>query len=259
MSRVYGCRRSSPAAKLAIADFVPRVALGLAAGDVDNSAAGGPVRDQYDTSQCTGEAVAGACMIAAGGAGKYPSHRGLYAGGRALERLRRSDRLVDEGAMIADVVAHALVSGIFPADDRDDTAQGVAVSADINDENAFDEVEAQVVLPPDGAAAISDAARVAGILATLHARGAVVFGMAVDQSYEDWTPSAAPVVGLQGPLLGYHAQAIVGFVGGLFLVRNSWGAAWGRDGHALFAPEAFDPARTLTFDFYSITKAPVLR
>lgn len=266
MSRVYGCRRSDAGAILALGAHVKRLALpsvgAVGTGDVDNSAAGGDVLDQGDTSQCTGEATAGACMVASCGAGKYPSHRGLYAGGRARERSRRADALTDDGAMIADVVAHAVASGIFPKDDRDDDGAGVALTGDVNDENALDEVEAQVKLSAADVGPIEDAARFASIIATLRAGGAVVFGMSVDQAYEMLGPSSSPYPGASGPSLGLHAQAIVGYVGGLFLVRGSWGKSFGnyaqRPGHALFTPGALDASRTDVFDFIAIRKAPVL-
>ena len=267
MPRILAARRSSTEALLALGAVVaalpiPTVGAVGGAGDVDNSAAGGPVKDQSATSQCTGEAVAGACMVASGGGGRYPSHRGLYAGGRARERARRADPLADEGAMLADVVAHAVGSGIFPADDRDDDDAGAAILSEINDENTLDEIEGQVRVDAADVGAIDDAVRFAAIVATLRAGGAVPFAMAVDQAYMDLAQSSAPYAGASGAILGYHAQTIVGLVGGCFLVRGSWGPSFGnipsRPGHVLFTLGALDAARSDVFDFFAFRKAPIL-
>jgi hypothetical protein len=80
----------------------------------------------------------------------------------------------------------------------------------------------------------------------------VVFGMEVDRRYEVWREGTYD--GLQGPSLGGHAQVIVGYAPGRFLVLNSWGSAWGEDGYAWITDEALEGEHA--YDFTIVTVAP---
>ena len=82
----------------------------------------------------------------------------------------------------------------------------------------------------------------------------VVFGMEVDRAYEEWRDTTAPYPGLRGPSLGGHAQVLVGYAPGRFLVLNSWGPAWGEDGYAWIAEEALEGEHA--YDFSVVTVAP---
>lgn len=81
------------------------------------------------------------------------------------------------------------------------------------------------------------AQRVADIISALRARHPVVFGTLIAKSFEgvgDDTPVGPP----SGPTLGGHAMMIVGYIEGKgFIVKNSWGSAWGIDGFCFMAPE----------------------
>jgi hypothetical protein len=64
------------------------------------------------------------------------------------------------------------------------------------------------------------------------------FGMEVDQSYEALGPNDI-YEGPNGPALGGHSQAVVGYVGGVFIVAGSWGAGFANGGFAKIAPSFF--------------------
>jgi hypothetical protein len=81
----------------------------------------------------------------------------------------------------------------------------------------------------------------------------VVFGMEVDRAYEEWRGST-PYPGLRGPALGGHAQVLVGYAPGRFLVLNSWGPAWGEDGYVWITDEALEGEHV--YDFTVVTVAP---
>jgi C1A family cysteine protease len=72
----------------------------------------------------------------------------------------------------------------------------------------------------------------------LHAKHPVVFGTLVANEFQavhDRTPLDRP--GPNAVILGGHAMIIVGYIGGNFLVKNSWGTGWGSHGFFLMTPE----------------------
>jgi hypothetical protein len=78
--------------------------------------------------------------------------------------------------------------------------------------------------------------RIPEIVAALQGRHPVVFGTQLEQSFESL--SAPYVVNKpKGAVIGGHAQMIVGWVNGLFKVKNSWGPDWADGGFSYFTPE----------------------
>ena len=76
------------------------------------------------------------------------------------------------------------------------------------------------------------------IIDALHSNHPVVFGTMISDRFQktsNRTPIPRPTAGDQ--LLGGHAMIIVGYLGGRFLVKNSWGAHWGSQGFCLMTPE----------------------
>lgn len=87
--------------------------------------------------------------------------------------------------------------------------------------------------------------RIADIVKALHAKHPVVFGTLVAsefQSVRDRTPLNRP--GPNAVILGGHAMIIVGYIGGNFLIKNSWGTGWGSHGFCLMSPEYITWANT---------------
>ena len=74
------------------------------------------------------------------------------------------------------------------------------------------------------------------IVSALRAMKPVVFGTLVDHAY---MASNGPgiVDAPKGATAGGHAQIVVGYIGGKFLVKNSWGKGWRDGGYVLFTPE----------------------
>ncbi len=99
-----------------------------------------------------------------------------------------------------------------------------------------------------------------GVEAAVRANHAIVFATAVDNAYEGynggnkvWMPPSS--------WAGYHAQIITGVRrnangGREFLVRNSWGANWGQNGH-IWIDESY-VGWTETSDLWVVTTVPSL-
>jgi hypothetical protein len=78
-------------------------------------------------------------------------------------------------------------------------------------------------------------ARLDAVITALRANHPVVFGTQVSNDYSnvsDATPQKPPTSNIEGG----HAQVIMGFIGGNFLIKNSWGTGWGDGGYAYFDP-----------------------
>lgn len=71
--------------------------------------------------------------------------------------------------------------------------------------------------------------RITDILIHLHSGNPVVYGTSVDKAFLS-LDSNTVVGALKGKAVGRHAMTIVGHVGGLFIIENSWGRNWGSDG-----------------------------
>jgi C1A family cysteine protease len=87
----------------------------------------------------------------------------------------------------------------------------------------------------------------------------VVFGMACYESFESRETAESGIVSmpsLSENVMGAHCMVIVGFDNRqqMFLVRNSWGAAWGVSGHC-WIPYIYMANRNLTADFWTIRRA----
>jgi hypothetical protein len=78
--------------------------------------------------------------------------------------------------------------------------------------------------------------RLAEINSAIQARHPVVFGTLVDQAF---TESSGPstVDRPKGATVGGHAMIIVGYVNGLYIIKNSWSKKWRQGGYCFFTPE----------------------
>lgn len=78
--------------------------------------------------------------------------------------------------------------------------------------------------------------RLDDIVAALRARHPVVFGTLIDSAFQ--ANSGSTVIDRPGAVtVGGHAMIVVGYVGGLFKVKNSWGSDWRDKGYCLMKPE----------------------
>lgn len=77
--------------------------------------------------------------------------------------------------------------------------------------------------------------RIDACIAALRANHPVVFGTQVSSNFQALSDNT-----IQYPptsnIIGGHAQVIVGWIGGAFLVKNSWGRNWGMGGFSYFSP-----------------------
>lgn len=74
------------------------------------------------------------------------------------------------------------------------------------------------------------------IVSALRAMKPVVFGTLIDHAYMDFNGQTV-VDRPKGSTAGGHAQIIVGYIDGKFLVKNSWGKGWRDGGFVFFTPE----------------------
>lgn len=181
------------------------------------------VYDQGAVGSCTAQALVGACEILAHRAGyapERPSRRALYWRERSVE----GSVAEDAGAILADGVEALRVGWIDEARWPHATAWDASWIA---------------APPPPGEfsprlinaeALVIDARDVAWEIACGHP---VAVGLRVTRAWEDLDGDTLP--GPEGDSIGGHAVTLVGFDRGerrSFLVRNSWGSAWGDGGYA---------------------------
>lgn len=82
-------------------------------------------------------------------------------------------------------------------------------------------------------------------------------GMSVYKSFESNAVKKTGIVPMPAPdepLKGGHAVLVVGYSDGRksFIVRNSWGTAWGRGGHFLLPYEYLTSRKRYAWDFWTI-------
>ena len=82
----------------------------------------------------------------------------------------------------------------------------------------------------------------------LATRGPILTRLDVDQAFMDATASKGKLDSFAvGSGLGGHCVALVGYLNGRFIVRNSWGTGWGDKGFAFAADSYAQPAFTEAF------------
>lgn len=80
--------------------------------------------------------------------------------------------------------------------------------------------------------------RVDDVIANLEMGNPVVFGTAVGNNWKYYTEDSNPLLPTKWEdTKGNHAVCIVGYVGGKFIIENSWGTSWGDNGYAWLRPE----------------------
>lgn len=216
--------------------------LMFASGALPPSASIGNLGEPYDQGQtgtCVANASAKAIEITSG---VHASRLGIYSQAR-IRGGEDMHALSDDGCVIADAVASMTEVGVCS-----------------EDRWPFDPSQVNVPAPWD---AIRADARVTGwqkletadeVRAAIAAGHPVIFGMQVDQSYED-SDGSSTYTGPVGPSLGGHCQTIVGYAPGQFLALNSWGKDWAAKGMVWIA-ESFLFGSGLAADFTALDAAP---
>ena len=178
------------------------------------------------------------------------SRRFAYTLGREITLADPTAPLVDFGANPADVIEGMRTFGVVP-----EAAYPGDDATVINLRIPFGTLEATWTVSDIVSIMGAGAGRCAAIRAQLAQSNPVGFGMSVDAAYEGLTAGSVYTAS-QGPSLGGHAQRIVGYRPGAFLVANSWGTGWADAGFGWLADEWIGGDEC--FDFYSLQFAPAV-
>jgi hypothetical protein len=210
------------------------VAGGTTTGDVDLSPYSTP-SNQFGLSSCVGNATADSVEILNTIAGYSPvqlSRLFVYA----MSRIRGGDLKLehDEGTHIR--TAFDTLSRFGVCDEYlwpyDEKLVGVSPSLKAQRQAVGHRIHSYYRIDSDGDQRLTD------IVTALRAKHPVVFGTLVSDEFQrakDRTPLQRP--GPDAKILGGHAMIIVGYIGGNFLIKNSWGPGWGSHGFCLMSPE----------------------
>lgn len=98
--------------------------------------------------------------------------------------------------------------------------------------------------------------RLTDIQTALYGMHPVVIGTDVGSEFESANASTGPLgPPALGTIKGGHALVVVGYVGGNYIIKNSWGTGWGNNGFCTFSPDYLTWADT--DDLWVPTLAPV--
>ena len=215
-----------------------------------------PVYDQGQLGSCTGNAIAGALdfeRLRQGLPAYAPSRLFIYYNERVMEHTVNSDA----GAQIRDGIKSVAKFGAC--------SENPASGAPINSIWAYDIAQFEQKPPPPCYAAskldrVLSYMRLSQTLAQLKGCLAAgfpfVFGITVYASFESDAVAKSGDVPLPSPgeqVMGGHAVMAVGYddTAGRFLVRNSWGPSWGKNGYFTL-PYAYPIDPHLASDFWTI-------
>lgn len=220
---------------LKFAAVAPKLAAGgTTTGDVDLSPYSTP-SNQYDLSSCVGNATADSVEILNAIAGYEPvqlSRLFVYA----MARIRAGDPKLehDEGTYIRtafDTLSRFGVCDEYLWPYRTDTVH-TSPSIKAQRQAVGHRIHSYYRIDSNGDDRLDD------IVKALRAKHPVVFGTLVTDEFgrtRDRTPLRRPSANAN--VQGGHAMIIVGYVGGHFLVKNSWGSNWGSLGFCVMTPE----------------------
>lgn len=85
--------------------------------------------------------------------------------------------------------------------------------------------------------------RIDDMIFNLKAGNPIAFGTRVGKDWLEYR-GGKKVLTVESRPLGLHAALVVGYVGGNFIIENSWNNFWGDDGFALVSPEVFKDVDT---------------
>ena len=240
-------------------------ALKTAASALSLRAFEAPIYDQGQSGSCGGHGSAQLTFTALNAAGMpppwAPSPKRIYQNTRAVRRAADSGSattlppLTDSGVMPADLATALARYGISqksPATSPDGRNSDVWTAADtggpddVNDEATIEDLEAEGFTIITGEYRIDETAADLGaqIAASIAAKFPVGVGAFVDSGVMDWAAGDPPInsINLSDPQGGGHWYAITGYTydgsSYVFIVANSWGAAYGDAGHFLITDAA---------------------
>jgi C1A family cysteine protease len=209
-----------------------------------------PVYDQGNLGSCTGNAIAAAIEYARrrqGLADFVPSRLFIYYNERVIEGTTDSDA----GAEIRDGIKSVVNLG---ACSETDWPYDIAKFATKPTDQCYVDARKDLVTRYARVDQTLD-----GLRECLTAGFPVVFGFTVYESFESELVAQSGVVPMPAPgesVLGGHAVLAVGYDDDhqMFIVRNSWGPAWGRGGYFVM-PYAYVTDADLASDFWQIDAA----
>jgi len=237
----------------------PRLAIANPPPKTDLRAGLPAVYDQGQIGSCTANAIAGAVefdLLKQQLADFMPSRLFIYYNERAMEGSIGSD----SGAMIRDGVKSIAKQGVCPETEWPYDATPA------DDDGSFPAGAAASTKPPN--AVYQDALKTRAtsyqrlvqtldqLKGCLAAGYPFVFGFSVYESFESKEVADtgdAPMPSPDEKLLGGHAVLAVGYDDSTqrFLVRNSWGAGWGKEGYFTL-PYAYLTTHGLASDFWTV-------
>lgn len=213
-------------------DFVAAKNFSVGTGDVDLSSYC-VAMNQYQLSSCTGNATCESLEIleniATGGATPL-SRLFTYAMARTVEGTLN----VDGGSHVRtcfDTLSRfgVCTEALWPYDMGQ---VNVSPSLLAQEQAVGHKIKAYYRITTDGDQRLTD------IQTALYNQHPVVIGTLVGTDFENAGPATQPL----GPpdmntVKGGHALVIVGYVGGWYKIKNSWGTGWGDHGFCLFTPD----------------------
>lgn len=212
-----------------------------------------PPYDQGRLGSCTANAIAGALQFLEGKEGavvpEMPSRLFIYYNERALEGTISSD----SGAQIRDGIKTVVADGFCSESEwpYDISTFAERPSPPCYQSARKERVSQYLRLPR----------ATVPLLACLASGYPIVFGFSVYESFESATTASTGVANLPLPgesLLGGHAVLAVGYdlASSRFMVRNSWGSAWGMAGYFTL-PFDYLLQPGLAADYWTIRQVPV--
>lgn len=177
------------------------------------------------------------------------SCRFSYTLGREISAGDATVALVDQGCDPASVIEGMRTVGV--ATEAVCPGDGPDV---INVRVYFAQLEVAYKVTQIATISSDGAQRCADIRAALAQSYPVGFGATVTDDYQ--TVGADGLYAGTGQPIGGHAQRIVGYKPGYFLVANSWGTGWGAGGFAWWTDEQIGGGSC--YDFYALDFAPAV-
>lgn len=205
-----------------------------------------PAWDQGQIGSCTGHGVGGLALHAqlkVNPKAPAPSRLFIYYNERVLESTIRSD----SGAQIRDGLKVLANQGVPP-----ETLWPYDVTKFKNKP-----VKKAYSTALKHKATAYHAVNSGSVKATLAAGYPVVIGFTVYTAFESQEVANTGVLNMPGPqesVLGGHCVLVMGYDDSTqrYLIRNSWGTAWGKDGHFTM-PYEYLSNSSLSSDFWTIT------
>jgi C1A family cysteine protease len=220
--------------------------------DLSKEEAMPPVYDQGQLGSCTANAIAAAVDFENHRQNKKfvtPSRLWIYYQERVLENTVDQDA----GASLRDGMKAVSKLGVCPESDWPYVITAYAKKPPAADYTSAleDKVLRYEAAPQD----------LFGLKSVLASGTPIVFGFSVYESFEGNVVAHSGVMPMPAPteaMIGGHACLLVGYddAHDRFLVRNSWGTDWGKDGY-FEMPYQYATSTSLSSDFWAVQSTSV--